>query len=138
MSQVRVKARPCPVCGSTRRSFAVSAPGDWLDKEHPVPDAEYPYYHCLDCEAVYLGNLPSTETLSAYYEAPTYHVRHASLTGDRPDRVAPAVVGVPAPGASHAGRPAWATSRLRLRTGRLCGVRTVPGLGIARRRVFRP
>ena len=89
MSQVRVEARPCPVCGSTRRSFAVSAPGDWLDKEHPVPDAEYPYYHCLDCEAVYLGNLPSTETLSAYYKAPTYHVRHASLTGDRPDRVAP-------------------------------------------------
>lgn len=89
MSQAEAEIRACPVCGATQRVFAVAAPGDYLDEEHPVPVATYPYYRCAECEAIYLGTLPSMETLSAYYEAPTYHVRHASLTGDRPDRVSP-------------------------------------------------
>ena len=65
--------RPCPVCGAAERTLAVSAPGEWLDREHPVPLVEYSYYRCHACETVYLGELPSPEVFATYYESPGYH-----------------------------------------------------------------
>ena len=73
MTPMATDVRPCPVCGAAERTLAVSAPGEWLDREHPVPLVEYSYYRCHACETVYLGELPSPEVFATYYESPGYH-----------------------------------------------------------------
>ena len=54
MTQIATELRACPVCGSAERTLAVTAPGEWLDKDHPVPLVDYAYYRCQACESVTL------------------------------------------------------------------------------------
>ena len=68
-------SRTCPVCQSTDSTFIIRAPAEWLDKRSPVPDDEYTYLRCSECEAAFLEEIPSDEVLSAYYESEHYHLR---------------------------------------------------------------
>ena len=68
-------SRPCPVCQSTDVTFWVHVPAEWLDKRSPVPDKEYTYLRCQECEATFLSEIPPDEELSMYYESGYYHLK---------------------------------------------------------------
>ncbi len=76
----KISYTSCPVCGSPSISKVISA------KDHTVSGESFEIFHCADCQLRFTQNVPSEDSIGAYYKSENY-ISHTDISKGLVNRI---------------------------------------------------